>query len=94
MPLGGKGRLFWGQAMEIVRKIQISHGVGGKLQSRKTGLDATDWWALSLGIAACAAALLIFAADADGAAAAGILVAASVLIATALQFKMAHKAAK
>jgi len=80
--------------MGFVKKIQISHGLGTASQARETGLDATDWWALSLGIAACAAALLIFAADADGAAAAGVLVAASVLIATGLRFKALRNAAE
>jgi hypothetical protein len=42
--------------------------------------DPTGWWALSLGIAAGAAALLIMKTTADGDAAAGVLACASVMI--------------
>jgi hypothetical protein len=79
--------------MGIARKLQVLRAVAATSHPRETRLDATDWWALSLGIAACAVALLIFAADADGAAAAAVLVAASVLIAAALQIKALRKVA-
>lgn len=42
--------------------------------------DPADWWALSVGVAASAAALLIMKTTADSDAAAGVLACASVLI--------------
>jgi hypothetical protein len=50
---------------------------GNKMAIR---VDPADWWALSLGLAAGATALLIMKTTANGDAAAGVLACASVLI--------------
>lgn len=42
--------------------------------------DAMDWWALSLGVAAGCAALLIIVTQSDGPAAAGVLAGMALLI--------------